>query len=385
MDRARDRDRDRESRDGAWASESDQTVDRDDDRDWKGPWCSDDGAGADSPGAIEAAAAASSLAPDDLHALLRLALGPTELRAAAARMLAAELSAGFGEARSSASRQTLPASQILPPSAVEIGPGAPAPQARHHSARPWLLGAGAALLVLALGGRFGAAPLTNRTEAGGGITLDAPPEAMSPSLASTSSAARKSLPQGALVSPEGARPAAAAASVTAAVPAAEATVILATPEALGSLSSTPTAAGVALGSMATPPLPPAAPTDASLGYATGAPCGQRVPGAIGATEAEAALDRFVTVEFAVRGSKDTGKVTFLNSQMPYQGRFYVALFPDLYPAFPPSPAESLRGRCVLVQGRVEAYRGVPQIVLRQAADLKDLGSAEEGAATVGRP
>lgn len=377
MDRARDR----EDRNGAWDAESEQTGERDDERDWNGPQRLDDRAGADGRRGIEAAAAASPLAPDDLHALLRLALGPTELRAAAARMLAAELSAGFGGARSSASRPTLPASQILPPSAVEIGPGAPALLARHHPARPWLLGAGAALLVLGLGGQLGAGPAPTRSDAGGGITLDGSPAARSRSVAVTASTAAGKSPAGdELSSSEGPR---LAAAVTATAPAAEAAAI---PEALASLSSTPTAAGdLALGSMAAPPIPPAAPTDASLGYVPGEPCGSRVPGAIGATEAEAALDQFVTVEFAVRGSKDTGKVTFLNSQMPYQGRFYVALFPDLYPAFPPSPAESLRGRCVLVQGRVEAYRGVPQIVLRQAADLKDLGSAEEGAATVGQP
>lgn len=131
----------------------------------------------------------------------------------------------------------------------------------------------------------------------------------------------------------------------------------------------------AVDTVASPSSPPAG------AYDPQAPCGARAAGAIAATEAETYLDQFAAVEFAVVGAKDTGKVTFLNSHEPYKGHFYVAIFPDLYDAFPPTPARRLTGRCVVVQGRVEAFRGVPQIVLHDAADLRDLGAA--GPATAG--
>ena len=67
-----------------------------------------------------------------------------------------------------------------------------------------------------------------------------------------------------------------------------------------------------------------------------------------------------------------------NSHEPYQGRFYVAVFPGDYALFPAPPAEHFRGRCIVVQGRIERYRGAPQIVLRGPEDVRvlaDLGGA----------
>jgi micrococcal nuclease len=65
-------------------------------------------------------------------------------------------------------------------------------------------------------------------------------------------------------------------------------------------------------------------------------------------------------------------VTFLNSHDPYQGRFYVAVSPDDYGAFPEPPALYFPGKCVVVQGTVELYRGSPQIVLRSPDDMRVL-------------
>lgn len=109
------------------------------------------------------------------------------------------------------------------------------------------------------------------------------------------------------------------------------------------------------------------------------PCGARVPGAIPAESAADYLDTFQAVEFEVVQGKDTGKVTFLNSAIPYAGTFYVAIFPDDYAAFPEPPAIYLAGRCIVVQGTIELYRGAPQIVLRHPDDLRIVGDAVSSA------
>ena len=101
-----------------------------------------------------------------------------------------------------------------------------------------------------------------------------------------------------------------------------------------------------------------------------APCGQRLEGSVTAEEAEQLVDSFQTIEFTVARTKDTGKVSFLNSQDPYQGRFYVAIFPDDYAAFPEPPSIYFKNRCVAVRGSIELYRGTPQVVLRDATDLQ---------------
>jgi hypothetical protein len=100
------------------------------------------------------------------------------------------------------------------------------------------------------------------------------------------------------------------------------------------------------------------------------PCGARIPGAIPAESAADFLDTHQAVEFLVVGTKDTGKVTFLNAHEPYQGHFYVAIFPSDYDLYPAPPAQYFRGRCIVVQGRIERYRGAPQIVLRGPEDVR---------------
>lgn len=106
---------------------------------------------------------------------------------------------------------------------------------------------------------------------------------------------------------------------------------------------------------------------------TGEPCGRRATGSVPAEEATKYVDQSAAVEFRVARTFDSGKVTFLNSQDPYEGHFYVAIFPDDYIAFPAPPAEHFDGKCVVVQGRVELYRGTPQIVLRVPEDIVVVG------------
>lgn len=101
-----------------------------------------------------------------------------------------------------------------------------------------------------------------------------------------------------------------------------------------------------------------------------APCGARVPGAIPAESVEDFVDTHQAVEFEVVGTKDTGRVTFLNSHDPYQNHFYVAIFPDDYASFPEPPALFFRGACIVIRGTIERYRGTAQIVLRDPDDVR---------------
>jgi len=107
------------------------------------------------------------------------------------------------------------------------------------------------------------------------------------------------------------------------------------------------------------------------------PCGARVPGAIPAESAGDFVDTYQAVEFPVVRTKDTGRVTFLNSRDPYQGHFYVAIFPSDYGRYPEHPALYFRGKCVVVQGTIELYRGTAQMVLRSPDDVRIVGDAAE--------
>jgi hypothetical protein len=99
-------------------------------------------------------------------------------------------------------------------------------------------------------------------------------------------------------------------------------------------------------------------------------CAARVPGAVTAEQAAALVDTFQAVAFDVVGTKDTGKVTFLNSHQPYQSHFYVAVFPTLYDQFPAPPAQYFKDKCVVVQGQVALYRGTPQLVVQTVDDIR---------------
>ncbi len=101
-------------------------------------------------------------------------------------------------------------------------------------------------------------------------------------------------------------------------------------------------------------------------------CGQRSAGAITAAAAQSYVDTFQAVEFEVVRTKDTGRVTYLNSHDPYQGHFYVAVFPGDYEKFHLPPAVLFRGKCIVVQGVIEMYRGTPQIVLHSPEDVRIL-------------
>lgn len=97
-----------------------------------------------------------------------------------------------------------------------------------------------------------------------------------------------------------------------------------------------------------------------------------VPGAVGPDQAEQALDQRATVVFEVVRTYNSGSAVFLNSHDPYEGYFYVVIFPERWQDFPEPPESYFDGRCIAISGRVQAYRGTPQIVLRSSSQVEIL-------------
>lgn len=294
------------------------------------------------------------LDPDHLLALVREGIGDAELRAAAAQALARRGAPGAGLTP-------------IPDLSGARGPSDPRGSTVGRLA-PWLLGAilGVAALRFGEGRSASEAPLPVADTAATVEGYDAAPAGAGAagSTVAAATVAGAAPPAATEVLHPGGADAAGRLPAPTTPPDPD-------PDAGGDGASSAAVSGAAIadaGATGAATAPPGS-------YAPDAPCGTRASGAVPAANASAHLDRFATVEFPVVGAKDTGKVTFLNSHTPYQGHFYVAIFPDLYGAFPQPPASLLPGRCVVVQGRVEAYRGVPQIVLRDAADLRDLGPA----------
>lgn len=76
------------------------------------------------------------------------------------------------------------------------------------------------------------------------------------------------------------------------------------------------------------------------------------------------------VVFQVVRTYNSGRAVFLNSHDPYEGYFYVVVFPELWDRFPDPPEEYFAGRCVAVKGKIDLYRGAPQIVLSDPEQIR---------------
>ncbi|MDQ7029693.1 MAG: thermonuclease family protein [Ardenticatenia bacterium] len=97
-----------------------------------------------------------------------------------------------------------------------------------------------------------------------------------------------------------------------------------------------------------------------------------VEGAIGPEATHNAVGQTATVVFFVVRTYNSGRAVFLNSNDPYQGYFYVVIFPERWNDFPEPPETYLVNRCVAITGRIQLYRGTPQIILRDVAQLRVL-------------
>ena len=103
---------------------------------------------------------------------------------------------------------------------------------------------------------------------------------------------------------------------------------------------------------------------------TFAPYAERIT----ATEAKNHIGETATVcgvvASATYASRSRGKPTFLNLDRPYPNHIFIALiWSEDRPKFG-QPEVRLRGKRICVTGRIEEYRGIPEIILRNRGQLK---------------
>lgn len=101
--------------------------------------------------------------------------------------------------------------------------------------------------------------------------------------------------------------------------------------------------------------------------ATPAPTGDKC---ISATEASKHIGEFVCVEYCIVRTYNSGKAAFLNSHDPYQGYFYVVVFPERWDCWPKSPEDYFRSKCIRVQGKIQMYKGSPEIIVRNCNQIQ---------------
>jgi phosphatidylserine/phosphatidylglycerophosphate/cardiolipin synthase-like enzyme/DNA/RNA endonuclease YhcR with UshA esterase domain len=90
----------------------------------------------------------------------------------------------------------------------------------------------------------------------------------------------------------------------------------------------------------------------------------------------------VTVAGDVVRTYDSGKVTFLNFSDDYRNTLTIAIFPSIYDRFPALPAEYFLNQQVEVTGLVKIYEGAPEIIVESPDQIRIVGAASAGAATV---
>ncbi|MFQ6102569.1 MAG: hypothetical protein ACE5OS_15265 [Anaerolineae bacterium] len=105
---------------------------------------------------------------------------------------------------------------------------------------------------------------------------------------------------------------------------------------------------------------PVAPTPA------GDPCEARQEGTLSPEEVADYIGEYRSVQFRVVRTHNSGKAVFLNSHDPWQGHFEVVIFPDRWAEFPQPPEDLFLNRCIVVYGKLQLYRGTPEIVLQSA-------------------
>jgi len=71
--------------------------------------------------------------------------------------------------------------------------------------------------------------------------------------------------------------------------------------------------------------------------------------------------------YYAKGSK--GQPTFLNFHDPYQGYFTALIWGSDRANFPPNPESYYLHKKVRVKGKIEIYKGAPEIILRQSSQI----------------
>lgn len=259
---------------------------------------------------------------DYLRWLLREQVGPDELRAEAARLL---------EERTLPIRQPLPRLRQLP---------------------PWMWGlAGAVLgaLVMLVASRS-LAPASPQ-----------PVSQMAPVVVQQEAVSLPPTPAVGLASPVFQLPAAADALARG--------IRVPVPDELWERASASTPTTALLPRLATLPAEPTPHTQVAL-TPVGDLCQARQEGTLGPEEAVNHVGEYRSIQFRVVRTYNSGKAVFLNSHDPWQGYFEVVIFPEHWGEFPQPPEDLFLNRCVVIYGKLQLYKGTPEIVLQSADHIR---------------
>jgi len=132
----------------------------------------------------------------------------------------------------------------------------------------------------------------------------------------------------------------------------------------------PAATSTALPSrMATQPAGPTPHTQVAL-TPIGGLCETRQEGTLAPEEVADHVGEYRSVQFRVVRTHNSGKAVFLNSHDPWQGYFEVVIFPERWGEFPQPPEDLFLNRCVVVYGKLQLYKGTPEIVLQSADHIR---------------
>ncbi|RMH02583.1 MAG: hypothetical protein D6702_08470 [Planctomycetota bacterium] len=87
------------------------------------------------------------------------------------------------------------------------------------------------------------------------------------------------------------------------------------------------------------------------------------------TEAGRHLGEVVAAEGTIVATHNSGRACFLNFAEDWRGRFHGVIFASSFGEFPDRPEDWLLGRRVRLVGKVEEYRGTPQVVIEEPRQI----------------
>ena len=93
-------------------------------------------------------------------------------------------------------------------------------------------------------------------------------------------------------------------------------------------------------------------------------------------EAQNYYGQTVTVEGKIVATYNSGKACFLNFHPDYKKHFTAVIFKSAFSRFPSSPENYYYGKEVQVTGKIKKYRGKPEIILNDPAQIKIIAGSE---------
>lgn len=93
---------------------------------------------------------------------------------------------------------------------------------------------------------------------------------------------------------------------------------------------------------------------------------------IGHQDAGKYYNQTMTVQGKIVASHNTGKVCFLNFQKNWRSSFTAVIFAGDFDRFPAAPEDHYLNRKVQITGLIREYRGKPEIIVKNPAQIKIL-------------